>query len=188
MASSSTPVLQTGRLVLRPFAPADEETLFGLWNEPDVRRFLWDDQPVARETVREQIAQSGEDFRARGHGLFLLSPAGAPDTVIGAAGLFRLPGADWVELVYALRPGAWGQGLATEAARAVLRFGFEVAGLEEILAGADPGNAASLRVIERLGMTDEHERAVGPQQVLVRYRRLRRRDFTAGPERFTVLR
>ena len=173
----SAPVLHTERLVLRPFAPSDEETLLRLWNDADVRRFLWDDQPVARETVREQIAQSQADFRERGYGLFLVTREGV---VLGAAGLFRLPGEAWVELIYALLPGAWGQGLATEAARAVLRFGFESAGLEEILAGADPGNAASLRVIERLGMTEEHERFVGPAQVLVRYRRLRREDFRNG--------
>lgn len=176
------PVLHTRRLVLRPFAPSDEETLFRLWNDADVRRFLWDDQPVARETVREQIAQSQADFRERGHGLFLVARAEAPEDFIGAAGLFQLPGADQVELVYALLPGAWGQGLATEAARAVLRFGFESAGLEEILAGADPGNAASLRVIERLGTTDEHERAVGPAGVLVRYRRLRRAAFAKNDQ------
>jgi ribosomal-protein-alanine N-acetyltransferase len=170
----STPVLHTERLVLRPFTPSDEETLFRLWNDADVRRFLWDDQPVARETVREQIAQSQADFRERGHGLFLVERA---DAVIGAAGLFRLPGEAWVELIYALLPSAWGQGLATEAARAVLRFGFESAGLEEILAGADLANAASLRVIERLGMTGEHERVVGPARVPVRYRRMRREDF-----------
>jgi len=187
MAPSSAPTLRTERLLLRPFAPSDEETLFQLWNDADVRRFLWDDLPVVRETVREQIAQSQEDFRERGYGLFLISATGAPGSILGATGLFRLPEADWVDLVYALRPEAWGKGLATEAARAVLRFAFEVAGLEEVLAGTDLGNTASMRVIERLGMTDEHERVVGPRRLPARYRRMRRQDFTAGPERFTVL-
>ena len=188
MMPFTAPSIRTDRLLLRPFEPSDEETLFQLWNDADVRRFLWDDQPVPRETVREQIAQSQEDFREERFGLFLISRAEAPDTVIGAAGLFRLPGETQVDLVYALLPVAWGQGLATEAARAVLSFAFEVAGLDEVFAGADLGNVASLRVIERLGMTDEHERPVGPAQVLARYRRMRRRDFVAGPEPFTLVR
>ncbi len=181
------PTLRTDRLLLRPFEPSDEETLFQLWNDADVRRFLWDDQPVSRETVREQIAQSQKDFREERFGLFLISRAEEPGTVIGAAGLFRFPGADWVDLIYALRPAAWGKGLATEAARAVLRFAFEVVGLDEVLAGTDLGNVASQRVIERLGMTDEHERVVGPNKVLARYRRLRRQDFVVGPGRFSLV-
>jgi RimJ/RimL family protein N-acetyltransferase len=63
-----------------------------------------------------------------------------------------------VELLYGLYQNFWGRGLATEAARAVLRFGFEEVGLEEILACADLDNPASVRVMERLGMSYAGER------------------------------
>ena len=80
-------------------------------------------------------------------------------------------------MLYGLLPGFWGRGLATEAAAAVLRFGFEQVGLEEIFAGADSGNAASVRCMERLGMSPAGERRVGPQQLPATYYRLTRRDF-----------
>jgi RimJ/RimL family protein N-acetyltransferase len=169
--------LRTPRLLLRPFRPEDEDALFGLWNGPDVRRYLWDDQAVSREVVREQIALSERDFRERGFGELVLSLAERPGEVIGFCGLRRIDeGAD-VELLYGLAREHWGSGLATEAARAVLHFGFEQVGLEDIFAGADFDNAASIRVMERLGMSYDGERRVGPQALPAKYYRLRRRDF-----------
>jgi len=173
--------LRTQRLLLRPLSPEDEEALFRLWNDPQVRRYLWDDQPVAREVVREQLALSQQDFRERGFGLFGLFPAGQPGALIGFCGLRRIDGGEDVEVLYGLLPGFWKQGLATEAAQAVLRFGFEQVGLEQIFAGADLDNAASLRCMQRLGMSDAGERRVGPQQLPARYYRLARRDFAPSP-------
>jgi RimJ/RimL family protein N-acetyltransferase len=173
--------LRTDRLLLRPFRPADEEDLFRLWNEPQVRNYLWDDQPVAREVVREQITLSQQDFGEWGFGMFTLSLADQPGQLVGFCGLRRIDeGAD-VELLYGLLPGFWKRGLAAEAAQAVLRFGFEHLGLEEILAGADIGNAASLRLMQRLGMSDAGERRVGPQQLPARYYRLVRKNFAPDP-------
>lgn len=172
--------LRTDRLLLRPFRPEDEDALFHLWNDPQVRRYLWDDEPVSMEEVRKQIAISQRDFRERGFGEFALFLAGQP-ALIGFCGLKRLDEGEEIEVLYGLLPAFWGRGLATEAARAVLRLGFERLGLEEILAGADPGNAASLRCMRRLGMSDAGERRVGPKHLLARYYRLARRDFSPGP-------
>ncbi|HYI00015.1 GNAT family N-acetyltransferase [Hyalangium sp.] len=173
--------LRTERLLFRPFRPEDEEALFRLWNDPQVRRYLWDDQPVAREVVREQIALTQQDFRERGFGLFALFLVEQPGELIGFCGLRRIDGGADIEVLYGLLPGFWKRGLATEAAQAVLRFGFEQVGLEEILAGADFDNAASLRCMQRLGMSDAGERRVGPQQLPARYYRLARRDFAPRP-------
>ncbi len=166
--------LRTPRLLLRPFAPEDEEVLFGFLNEPRVRRYLCDDLPVPREMVQEQLALSERNFRERGFGLFSLFPAEAPGTFIGFTGLGRIDEGEEVELWYALSPGHWGQGLATEAAGAMLRFGFEQLGLQELWAGANLDNAASFRVMERLGMTPVGERLVGPRRVRALYYRLTR--------------
>ncbi|HEX8819065.1 MAG TPA: GNAT family N-acetyltransferase [Archangium sp.] len=163
-------VLRTQRLLLRPFIPEDEDALFGFWNDPHVRRYLWDDRLVSREEVREQLALSERDFRERGYGGFMLALAQWPGVLIGFSGLRRIPGGEAVELLYGLYQNFWGRGLATEAARAVLRFGFEEAGLEEILAGADRDNTASVRVMERLGMSSAGD-----------YYRLRREDFVIAP-------
>jgi ribosomal-protein-alanine N-acetyltransferase len=175
--------LRTARLLMRPFHTEDEEALFHLWNDPQVRRYLWDDQPVSREVVRQQIALSEQDFRQRGLGEFCLFLTEHPGALIGFCGLRGIDGGPEIEVLYGLRPEFWGRGLATEAAQAVLRFGFEQVGLSEIFAGADFDNAASLRCMERLGMTDAGERRVGPAALPARYYRIRRQDFAASASR-----
>ncbi len=104
------------------------------------------------------ISASRAAFASGGVGFYAVSRRSAPADVIGFAGL-RPTEADEVELLYALLPAHWGQGLATEAARAVLDHAFATQPLTRILAGADPPNAASFAVMERLGMTHhaEHE-------------------------------
>jgi hypothetical protein len=72
--------------------------------------------------------------------------------VIGLGGLQPLGATDDVEVGWWLVPERWGQGLATEVGRAALRFAFDVAGLERVMAVAHPDNLASRRVMERLGM------------------------------------
>jgi len=155
--------------------PEDEETLLAQWNDPDVRRFLFDDRPVSRAAVREQIARSRSTFAREGFGLLTLRLRERPAESIGFAGLARLGERPEVELLFALLPAFRGQGLATEAARAVLRLGFEEAALDEVLAGADPPNLASFRVMERLGMTFARDEEVGGRPV--RYHRLARAAF-----------
>ncbi len=103
--------------------------------------------------VRKRIAESEASFARDGFGSFTLALREPPQEIVGFAGLRRFGPAGEVEILYALLPSRWGRGLATEAARAVLRFGLEDAGVLEILAGADLENAASFRVMERAGMT-----------------------------------
>jgi ribosomal-protein-alanine N-acetyltransferase len=151
--------LQTERLLLRPFGEEHADALCAQWNDPDVGRFLWDGEPVSPETVREVIAASRGSFAARGFGLYAIALRKAPAEVVGFAGLRTVGETDEVELLYALLPAHWGRGLATEAARAVLDRAFATLPLPQIVAGADPPNAASFGVMERLGMTyhAEHE-------------------------------
>ena len=72
--------------------------------------------------------------------------------MVGFCGLFLTGDPPEVELLYGIAPPVWGQGLTTEAARAVLRYGFEELRLVRIVASADVPNVASLRVLEKLGM------------------------------------
>ena len=72
--------------------------------------------------------------------------------LVGTAGLRPLGGSG-LEIFYSLAPGAWGHGYATEAARAVVEYGLGPLGLPEVLAEVDEGNAASVAVVKRLGMT-----------------------------------
>jgi RimJ/RimL family protein N-acetyltransferase len=146
----NAPVLQTERLRLRPFASADVDVLHGQWTDPDVRRYLWDGRVIARDEVVAVVDESVATFARGGSGFWVIE-LGAPAVVIGFVGLRSLPDASDLELYYGLAPRHWGHGYATEASRAVLRYGFDVLGLEAIAIRTDGPNAASIAVMERLG-------------------------------------
>jgi RimJ/RimL family protein N-acetyltransferase len=98
----------------------------------------------------------------------------ASGALIGDCGIQLLEGGPDVELGFHLRPSAWGRGYATEAARACLDAAFADLGLDEVIAIVAPGNAASVRVLEKIGMRPAGEReALGRTWELftaVRYR------------------
>jgi ribosomal-protein-alanine N-acetyltransferase len=136
-------IVSTERLRLRPATDADVDTLHHIWIDPDVRRFLWDDQVIARETAADVVAASSEDWRERGYGLWVVEENATP---IGFAG-FR-SSEEGPELLFGFLPQWWHRGLAAEAVRAALAF------LDRDCWGAtDVANTASARVMERAGMT-----------------------------------
>ena len=147
-------VLSTERLVLRPVTADDHAALLAHWTQPEVRRFLFDGAALSAAEVAETIEESTGHFAARGFGIWLIelgSAAGLAD-LAGTAGLRPLEESG-LEIFYSLAPGAWGHGYATEAARAVVKYGLGPLGLPEVLAEVDEGNAASVAVVKRLGMT-----------------------------------
>jgi [ribosomal protein S5]-alanine N-acetyltransferase len=148
---NGTPTLATDRLVLRPIVVDDATALHRISNEPAVRRYLWDDEPVQKVTIRNMISDSGVMFADKGIGLFGVRRRGTGN-LIGLCGFVQLEGMEEPELAYELTQSVWGQGLATEMSRVCLRHAFEEEGLERVIAGADPENVASQRVIEKLGM------------------------------------
>ena len=151
-------LLSTERLVLRPATADDHAALLAHWTQPDVRRFLFDGAAPSAAEVAETIEESIGDFATRGFGVWLivLDTAARLDSsaarLVGTAGLRPLGGSG-LEIFYSLAPGAWGHGYATEAARAVVEYGLGPLGLPEVLAEVDEGNAPSVAVVKRLGMT-----------------------------------
>jgi RimJ/RimL family protein N-acetyltransferase len=147
--------LRTPRLLLRPCAESDRDALHALWTDPDVRRYLWDDEVIPVERAAAEIRASVASFEAEEIGCWVVCPAGSAEPV-GFAGLRRIE--EGVEILFALLPRFWGRGLATEAARAVLEYGLPRLG--RILGRTDTPNRRSVRVLERLGMEFEGERPV----------------------------
>jgi ribosomal-protein-alanine N-acetyltransferase len=171
-------VLITERLVLRPATREDHAVLQAHWATPDVRRFLFDGAMLAPAEITETIEESRRDFATAGYGLWLVharddtglaGPGLIGTGLIGTAGLRPLE-ALGLEIFYSLVPGCWGRGYATEAARAVVEHALGSLGLPEVLAEVDEGNAASVAVVRRLGMTqfDVVPGLLGP---MTRYRR-----------------
>ena len=82
----------------------------------------------------------------------------ASGELVGDCGIQLLEGGPDVELGFHLRPSVWGRGYATEAARACLDAAFAGLGLDQVIAIVAPGNAASVRVLEKIGMRPAGER------------------------------
>lgn len=152
--------LETVRLSLRPFVAKDVDDLHQLWTDPDVRRYLWDNLTISRDQAEAEIIKSTESFNNRGFGCWSVFLKENDAALIGFCGLRVFGTPDEIEILYGIHPSHWGKGLATEAAEAILNFGFQVCRLPKIYAGADPPNTASFRVIEKLGMTYDGLRIV----------------------------
>ncbi|GAB0107380.1 GNAT family protein [Nocardia sp. JMUB6875] len=150
-------MLRTGRLILTPLSADDHDALSRLLRKAEVREFLLDGEVLSDAEVTEIIVNSEKDFAASNFGFWGLRLIGSGDPIgggdlIGTAGLRRLDGGPELEVVYSLDPGHQGRGLALEAATAVVDYAFEVLGRDRVLAEIDEGNAASIALIERLGM------------------------------------
>jgi RimJ/RimL family protein N-acetyltransferase len=145
------PKLETPRLRLRPIAGRHLSGILEIWTHPEVRRHLWDDHIVGEERVGVEIARSRESFRSLGRGQWVVRRREKRRT-IGSCGLLRIRGSDAIELVYCIEPSLWNNGFATEAATAVVGYAFRTLRLPVLYGRCAADNAASLRVLEKVGM------------------------------------
>jgi RimJ/RimL family protein N-acetyltransferase len=146
------PEIETQRLRLRQLAPDDLDAYHSLiYADAEVMRFMPGGQPRPREKAARFLERSLHHWEERGFGPWgvTLRKSGG---LIGHCGLFYVEEAREIEVMYALARDQWGKGLATEGAKASLRYGFEQLELERIVAFVMPENIASVRVIEKLGM------------------------------------
>ena len=143
----------TPRLIVRPFEPADAPSVIPFWGDADTMRFLGNGEPwVADEpSAAACIDRTRAYYREHpGYGFFAVELK-ARGFLAGHIALKPLE-ADEVEVGWLVDSRFRGQGIASEAARAILRHGFETLGLEQIVAVMVPENTASRRVAEALGM------------------------------------
>lgn len=159
MKPSEPIVLETERLYVRPWRESDLDPIRRLFTDPEAVRYLGDGKPWSEEQIAELVRWNMDHRSGWEPGFFncpLVLREG--DEVIGRVGINPL----WVEpghvdysepeLEWDLIRDCWGQGLATEAGRALLDYGFNVAGFDHLIAFAVPENKASLRVMEKIGM------------------------------------
>jgi RimJ/RimL family protein N-acetyltransferase len=164
------PVVETERLVLRAWRPEDRAPLARINADPEVMRWIGSGRVLGRGLSDDLVDRFEREWAERGHGLWAVARRdGAGDGVddrggelLGFCGLTApaflpdvLPA---VEVGWRLARDAWGQGLATEAARAALAFGFQELRMREIVAVVAPENRRSLRVAQKLGMTPRADR------------------------------
>jgi ribosomal-protein-alanine N-acetyltransferase len=147
--------LMTARLLLRRPTADDRDDYVRLFAHADVTRFLFGVRPP--EESAAALERMLEQWRRHGYGVWTVLER-STDRFVGRCGLRWQEKADAAELLYTLHRDFWGRGIATEAAAASLRYGFEQAGLPKIIALTDPANFASRRVLEKLGMRFDGER------------------------------
>jgi ribosomal-protein-alanine N-acetyltransferase len=146
--------LETDRLVLRQWRPADRAPFAALNADPEVMRHF--PAPLSRAESDAFADRLEADIARRGWGLWALETA-ADGAFIGFTGLqpvsFAAAFAPAVEIGWRLARSAWGHGYATEAARAAAGFAFAELGLDELVSFTAATNARSIAVMQRIGMT-----------------------------------
>jgi RimJ/RimL family protein N-acetyltransferase len=154
--SNRPPELATERLVLRELRPSDAALVAAGAGDRRVAAFLIQvPSPYPIALARRWVAHRIE-WWDQGRGVtFAVTLHDAPDMLLGTMSLRRYARDRRAELGYWLAHPAWGHGLATEAAQAVVDFGFSELGLARIYAQVLADNRASLRVLDKLGMVNE---------------------------------
>lgn len=143
--------LVTERLALRPFRVEDRPLLAGLMRDPAV--FFWETQPVSDAAV-DAVLERTRALEPRAMGWFAAFRRDDDGTFVGTVALKPADPARSAdaEISWHLRPACWGNGFATEGARAVLDHAMRVVRPERVVAYALPDNIRSLRVIRRVGL------------------------------------
>jgi RimJ/RimL family protein N-acetyltransferase len=147
-------MMTTRRLRLRRLRPSDEHDLVALDSDPEVMRYVG--SPPGPRGPEETVARARQRIAAGhgGGGWWVIE--GKDDGVFHGLGLLLpMPDGDEVEVGYRLARRSWGRGIATEATRALVDYALGVARLPRLVAVVYPENAASRRVLEKLGFTHQ---------------------------------
>ena len=148
--------LESPRTFLSPWQPDDWLHFRPIATDPDVMRYISDGQPWPDERIREFVQRQVRCFAERGYCMWKMSLR-STGQLIGFCGIQPLPDSDEIEIGWWLAREHWGKGIATEVARTALRDAFDRVGLQRVVAVARPDNLASIRIMQKLGMTYEKD-------------------------------
>lgn len=147
-------IIETERLILRELNMADAEDMLRLHSNVQVQQYTGEATITALEGIHHKIKEKTDEYERYGFGRWgTVLKDGLQ--FVGWAGLSYLPEFDEIDLGYRFLPEYWGVGIATEAARAILNYGFDNLQLSRIIAIAMKENTASIRVMEKVGMQFE---------------------------------
>jgi ribosomal-protein-alanine N-acetyltransferase len=152
----SMPQIETARLILRPITLRDLDRLQALvYGNDEATQYLPGGKAWSIAETQTLVSWWVSHWQSRGFGPWAVIEKDTGD-FIGDCGLMYMVGAaHGIELMYAFGKESWGRGIATEAARAAVRHGFEAANVRRITALAEPANIGSRRVMEKIGMSFE---------------------------------
>jgi len=144
-------LFETARLQVRRIEPGDGAAMLAVYGDAEAMRWVGDGRPLVREQCEEWIGVTLRNYATRGYGMVSLVERAAGEA-IGFCGLVHPDGQPEAEIKYALRRDRWGQGLATEAAAALLAWGASALGLQQVIATTALENTSSHRVLLKAGM------------------------------------
>lgn len=142
-------MLKTERLILRPLEKKDVDAVYAMRSDAELMRFIR--EPQSRAEAASWIELVSSRWKAENIGFCALIERHS-DKFAGWCGLWKLKETGEIEIGYAVAREFWSKGFATEASIGLLNYAFEKLSCEKIVAVAQPENAASRRVMEKLGM------------------------------------
>ena len=148
--------LETQRLLLRHFRPADIEPYAAMCADPEVMRYVGERGVLSREDAWRQMAMLAGHWQLRGFGMWVVEER-ATGSFVGRVGLHFPDGWPDQEIAWALTRSQWGKGFAFEAASAALAYAFGSLHWPRAISLIDPANSRSIRLAERLGERFETE-------------------------------
>ena len=144
-------VVETERLLIRKWNDDDAAAVAHIYLKPEVMEYIpggvWSPDRTARTVARMRELDS-----EHGYGFYPIVVKSL-GTIVGHCGLGRLEQTPEIEVAYILDSPYWGQGYASEAARAMIAYGFSKLNIPRIVAVAFPQNVRSIRVMRSVGMT-----------------------------------
>jgi RimJ/RimL family protein N-acetyltransferase len=170
-------ILETKRLILRPFRLEDIFPSFEMERNPEINKYTNDGGVKNYEEVEKLIEKViNEDYKENGFGRFALELKETSE-FIGFCGLKLLRESNEVDLGYRIKMKYWGRGIATEASKVSLDYGFNKLQLREIVAFVIPENIKSIRVLEKFNFKYEDE--LFEEGELINKYKLKRVDYLA---------
>ena len=156
----STYFLRSEHLGFRSWSDADIDLAMGVWGDPEVTRLIGG--PFSPRQVRERLSREIATMQSHGVQYWPIFLVATGDHV-GCCGLRPYKSEEGIyEIGVHLRRIYWGQSYAPEATRAVMEYGFNTLGVKALFAGHNPANAASRRVLEKLGFRYTHDEFYPP--------------------------
>jgi RimJ/RimL family protein N-acetyltransferase len=171
--------LHTPRLRLRPPDASDVRTLMDIHQDPDVVRYLGSGAPGDLAVAWRTVAMMIGHWHMRGYGPWVITSR-TDGEILGRAGLWHAEGGPGVELGWMVRRSAWGQGIATEAARAALAWAWDHVPTDHVISVIHAMNAPSVRIAQKLGQRLESTDTVNG--AAVHTYGIRRADASGHPE------
>lgn len=162
-----TKILETERLFLRSWTLDDAQRLFEICRDAEVMRYIGTGNPYENvEQAKEFLKWATNYERENGFCRWAVVEK-ITGKIVGSCGFARPHGTEEIELGYLFARQSWGQGLATEAARAMLSYGFGKLRFREIIAMTDAENHASRKILQKIGFTERGIERIAGEDTLV---------------------